>query len=94
VLVIGDSVTTRLFIFPSPNQGLFKVSYYSAVATSYNLQVFDVKGAIVYSRSLPATAGYPLLDVDLRAAQAGIYIVRLVNTSNKVIASGKVVISR
>ena len=93
-VVIGDSVSTRLFIFPSPNTGQFKVSYYSPVATSYTLQVFDTKGAIVFSRPAAATAGYPLLDVDLRAVQAGLYFVRLVNASNVVIASGRVVISR
>lgn len=94
VLVIGDSVTTRLFIFPSPNNGLFKVSYYSAVATNYSLQVFDTKGAMVFSRQLPATSGYPLMEVDLRFAQGGLYVVRLVNASNLVIASGKVIINR
>lgn len=94
VLVIADSVTARLFIFPSPNNGLFKVSYYSAAATTYSLQVFDSKGAMVYSKQTPATAGYPLMEVDLRAGQAGVYVVRLVTTSNRVIATGKVVISR
>ncbi len=93
-LVIGDSVTARLFIFPSPNNGLFKVSYYSAVATTYNLQVFDSKGAMVYSKQTPATSGYPLMEVDLQTAQGGLYIVRLVSAANVVIATGKVVISR
>ncbi|MFM8709680.1 MAG: T9SS type A sorting domain-containing protein, partial [Sphingomonadales bacterium] len=93
-LIIGDSVTTRLFIFPSPNTGSFKVSYYSAVATTYSLQVFDSKGAMVYNKQTPATAGYPLMEVDLRAAQTGIYVVRLVTAANAVIATGKVVISR
>lgn len=93
-LIIGDSVTTRLFIFPSPNNGSFKVSYYSAVATTYSLQVFDSKGAMIYNKQTPATAGYPLMEVDLRAAQTGIYVVRLVTAANAVIATGKVVISR
>jgi hypothetical protein len=93
VFVIGDSVTARLFIFPSPNNGLFKVSYYSAVSTTYNLQVFDSKGSLVYSKQTPATSGYPLMEVDLRAAQGGLYVIRLVSASNAVIASGKVVIS-
>ncbi len=93
-LVIGDSATTRLFIFPSPNNGSFKVSYYSPVATTYGLQVFDSKGALVFSKQLPATVGYPLLDVDLRAAQSGIYVVRLINATATVVASGKVIISR
>lgn len=94
VLVIGDSVTARLFVFPSPNNGSFKVSYYSAVATTYSLQVFDSKGGMVFNKQLPATAGYPLLDVDLRSAQGGLYIVRLVNAANAVLASGKVIINK
>jgi hypothetical protein len=73
---------------------LFKVSYYSAVATTYNLQVFDSKGAMVYSKQTPATSGYPLMEVDLQTAQGGLYIVRLVSAANVVIATGKVVISR
>jgi hypothetical protein len=94
VVVIGDSVTARLFVFPSPNNGSFKVSYYSAVATTYSLQVFDSKGSLVFNKQLPATAGYPLLDVDLRSAQGGLYFVRLVNAANTVLASGKVIINK
>jgi hypothetical protein len=34
------------------------------------------------------------MEVDLRFAQGGLYVVRLVNASNLVIASGKVIINR
>jgi hypothetical protein len=93
-LVIGDSVTARLFIFPSPNSGLFNVSYYSPVVTTYNLQVFDSKGAMVYSKQTPATSGYPLMQVDLRSVLGGLYVVRLVTATNTIIATGKVIINR
>ena len=92
-LVIGDSVTTRLFVFPSPTQGQFKVSFYSATADQYTISFYDTKGASVFRKAYSITGRYQLLDVDLRAAANGVYLIRLTDKTNRVIATGKVIVA-
>jgi subtilisin family serine protease len=91
--VIGDSVTAQLFVFPSPTQGQFRVSYYSASADQYSISIYDAKGSNVYRRSYTIASRYQLLDVDLRTAANGIYLIRLTDRANRVLATGKVVIA-
>jgi hypothetical protein len=89
---ISDSATTRLFIFPSPNSGDFKVSYYSATATTHILTIYDSKGSKVYNRSFAVTIPYQYMEVDLRIAQRGIYTIMLSDKNGRKTATGKVVI--
>lgn len=89
-VVIGDSATTRLFIFPSPNDGKFKVSYYSALAAKYSIGIFDSRGALVLRKEFAINSRYQLMDVDLSNVASGIYVVRLIEGSSKVLATGKV----
>lgn len=91
--VIGDSVTARLFVFPSPTQGQFKVSYYSAAADQYNISIYDAKGSRVYTKSYAIASRYQLMEIDLRTAANGVYLIRLTDKSNRLLATGKVVIA-
>jgi hypothetical protein len=90
---IADSASTRLFILPNPSTGVFDVIYHSSAATNtHTLRIFDSKGAVVYSNAYPITGPYQRMNVDMRAAGGGTYIVALFNNTGKRVASGKVVI--
>jgi hypothetical protein len=89
-LVIGDSATARLFIFPSPNNGQFKVSYYSATSAKYSVGIYDARGALVLRKEFAINSRYQLMDIDLTNVASGIYVVRLLEGSSKVLATGKV----
>lgn len=90
---IADSASTRLFILPNPNGGLFDVVYHSSAATNtHTLRIFDSKGALVYNQAYPITGPYQRMNVDMRAAGSGTYLVALFNNTGKRVASGKVVI--
>lgn len=89
-VVIGDSATARLFIFPSPNDGKFKVSYYSAVSSRYSIGIYDSRGALVLRKEFAISGRYQLLDINLSSVASGIYYVRLIEGSSKVLATGKV----
>ncbi len=90
---IADSASTRLFILPNPSSGVFDVIYHSSAATNtHTLRIFDSKGAVVYSNAYPITGPYQRMNVDMRAAGGGTYIVALFNNTGKRVASGKVVI--
>jgi Secretion system C-terminal sorting domain len=92
VVVIDAKASSKLFIFPSPNNGRFTVSYYNSNgnSTQRRIIIYDSKGAQVYDRQFPITGPYTLIPIDLRAAQRGIYFVRVGDVSGNVLAEGKV----
>lgn len=94
VVTIGASVSSKLFIFPSPNNGQFKVSYYNngGTSTTRTVTVFDSKGAKVYNARFPVAGFYTILDIDLRPAQQGIYYVVVGDANGTNLADGKVLV--
>jgi hypothetical protein len=92
VVTITANVSTRLFIFPSPNDGNFTVSYYNAGGgnTSRQLLIYDSKGAVVMKRAFPIGGPYTLLPVDLSNAARGIYYVVVGDAAGTKLIEGKV----
>jgi hypothetical protein len=92
-ILIADSASAKLFIYPSPNAGQFQVAYYTPGTNAKNtLVIFDAKGARVYSRSFTMNSPYQLMPVDMRQHSSGIYRVLLFNQAGKKLADGSVVI--
>lgn len=93
-LTIGDSVITKLFIYPNPSSGIFHVNYHSVAgsSTTRTLNIYDAKGARVLSKTYTITGAYQVMDVDLRSGGSGIYMVQLIDGNGKAIATGKVMI--
>jgi hypothetical protein len=91
---IKDSVSNRLFIFPSPNEGQFTVSYYNTggTNTSRTITIYDSKGTKVYSGKFPISGPYTLIGIDMRDAMGGIYHVIVRDVNGKQLAVGKVMI--
>jgi hypothetical protein len=94
LLLIKDSASSRLFIFPSPNSGQFTVAYYNAGGnnTQQTITIYDSHGAKVYNGIFAVTSPYQLNSIDMRRALRGIYYVVLGNSSGKKTAEGKVLI--
>jgi len=84
----------RLFIYPSPNDGKFTVTYYNAgtTATTQGITVYDGYGRKVYNNTYPVSQAYQLLKVDLRNYSAGVYYVVLRDAQGKKIKTGEVLI--
>lgn len=92
-LVVTEVASSEFYIYPSPNNGQFKVRYYNSEGNNQRtLNIYDSKGARVYSKQYAINAAYTLMSVNLRNAQAGIYMVELRDKNGKRIALGKVVI--
>ena len=92
-LVVTEVASDEFYIYPSPNNGRFKVRYYNSDANNQRtLNIYDSKGARVYSKQYSINSAYTLMDVNLLNAQAGIYMVELRDKTGKRIALGKVVI--
>lgn len=94
VLTIGTTASTNLFIFPTPNDGRFTVSYYnsSGAAGKQTLAVYDSRGQRVYNAQLNVNGPYTLHDINLRGSSKGIYYVVIGDGSGKKITEGKVMI--
>lgn len=91
-LVIEAAISDKLFIFPSPNDGRFTVSYYNngGTSTQRRIIIHDTKGARVYDRQFTITGAYTLLPIDLREVNRGIYFVSVGDGSGAKLVEGKV----
>lgn len=91
-MAIRDSATTKLFVFPSPNAGQFHVAYYTPGTNAKNtLNIYDSKGALVYSKVYAINSPYQNMDVDLRRFGHGLFQVVLYDASGRKLANGQVV---
>ncbi len=91
---IDAAASNKFFIFPSPNDGQFTVSYYNETGTntSRTITVFDSKGAKVYNSKFPVSGAYTLLSVNIKPAQRGVYYVVIGDAAGKKLAEGKILI--
>jgi extracellular elastinolytic metalloproteinase len=92
VITITAGVSSNLFVFPSPNNGNFSVSYYNngGAATQRTLAIFDSKGSMVFNKAFNISGPYTLLPVNLQRASTGIYYVVIGDATGKKLAEGKV----
>jgi hypothetical protein len=94
-LVIKDSASDKLFIMANPNNGQFKLRYYSnSISFGFlrTVTIYDSKGALVYSKAIPVTAPYSIMDIDIRKAGKGLFHIVLGDDKGKSLAEGKVVV--
>jgi len=92
VVTIDAPVSIKLFIFPTPNDGRFTVSYYNngGASTQRTIVIFSSKGEQVYYRKFGVVGAYTLLNIDLRTANTGIYYITVGDAGGKKLADGKV----
>jgi hypothetical protein len=94
-VTLRDSASNQLFIIPNPSSGVFNVSYYTiTTGIVRTLNVYDSKGARVYSSAYNISRYYDRMEVNLKNAASGVYMVELVDSKGTRIATGKVVIKR
>ena len=96
-ITIGDSTgVTKLFIYPSPNNGKFQVRYFSDINNGSKnpamLNVYDERGTRVFSRYYGISSGFQQMDVDLGAHSSGIYRVDLLDLNGDRIKTGSVMV--
>ena len=94
IVSITATASGKLFIFPSPNNGSFTVSYYNngGTSTKRTIAIFDSKGSRVFNRQFNITGAYTLIGVDLHIN--GHYYVVVADIDGKKLATGKVEILR
>jgi GEVED domain/Proprotein convertase P-domain len=97
-ITISDSATKDiLFIYPSPNTGKFQVRYYFADNFTNNtssayINVYDEKGARVFTRQFTPGLGYGQMNVDLGTHGKGVYRVDLLNANGERLKTGSAMV--
>jgi hypothetical protein len=86
------TASDNLFIFPSPNDGRFTVSYYNngGASTKRSIVIFDSKGSMVFNSQFNINGSYTLIPIDLRTNNTGIYHVIVGDANGNKLATGKV----
>jgi hypothetical protein len=94
-LVIKDSASDKLFIMSNPNNGQFKLRYYTNnrnFGFLRTVNIYDSKGALVYSKAIPVTGPYSNMDIDIRKAGKGLFLIVLGDDKGESLVDGKVVV--
>lgn len=80
-LVIGDSATSELFLFPNPTSGPLSLVTYHQSSTSSNIliKVYDAKGANVIQQTANRTSGYNRFELDMTFLASGLYILEILD---------------
>jgi hypothetical protein len=96
-IAIGDSAgVTILFIYPSPNSGQFQVRYFNDINNGGTapafVNVYDSKGARVFTRQYTLGAGYQAMKVDMGTHTKGLYRVELIDLNGNRIKTGSVMV--
>jgi subtilisin-like proprotein convertase family protein len=96
-VLISDSSSGKVFIYPNPSSGRFQVRYYSALnntGLARGVNVYDDKGARIITQKFTINAPYARMDIDMRKYGAGTYWVEVVDLNGNRLAMGRVLILR
>jgi hypothetical protein len=94
IVAITANDTAKLIIYPNPNYGQFRISYYnpSGVHDLQVITIYDSKGAMVYRKRLTPAGIYTLVDISMIPGTSGFYSVIVSNEKGKRLAIGKVIV--
>ena len=82
-----------MFVYPNPSRGQFQVRVYNQPGKQLSVLVHNARGQLVYRERKITSAPYTRMDVDLRSAASGNYVVTVVDSDGVIIGSKKVVIT-
>jgi hypothetical protein len=95
VVTIDAPPSQKLFIFPSPNNGQFTVSYYNSAGNSIGrtVVIYDSKGRQIFNKRFTVSGPYTLIPIDIRPAQGGVFHVVIGDNNGNKLITGKVMIT-
>jgi hypothetical protein len=94
VVTLSAKPSERLFVFPSPNDGNFTLSYYygQSGATTRQVNIYDTKGALTYQQRFLVTGAYTLLSIAMPATASGLYLIVVADDKGNKLVTEKVVV--
>ncbi len=94
-ITVKDSASTKLFIYPSPNNGRFSVAYYNpgGASVKQGITIYSSLGKKVYNDVYTITQPWKNINIDLRNHGAGVYYVVIRDANGKQITTGEVLVN-
>ncbi len=94
-ITVKDSASTKLFIYPSPNNGRFSVAYYNpgGASVKQGITIYSSLGKKVYNDVYTITQPWKNIAIDLRNHGAGVYYVVIRDANGKSITTGEVLVN-
>ena len=97
LLAVTATPSTKLFVFPSPNDGKFTITYYTAGASAANptkqsIVIYDSYGRRVLNKEYPVKQEYQLHEINMRGSGSGVYFIVLREANGNKIKTGEVII--
>ena len=89
-MVVTGQASDNIWVYPNPNTGIFHVRFFNAVNEPVTVNIFDFKGAKVYSKAVITTLSYTDINVDISNVPAGTYVVEVINSAGRSIGAKKV----
>ncbi len=96
-LAVTSTGTNLLVIYPSPNNGVFQVSYVSSNPLSSSIRglvIYDNRGSRVYSKQYNLATPNAPMSVVMKNAASGIYRIDLITNNGERLATGSFVVGR
>ena len=75
--ILGNSVDNSIYIYPNPNDGIFKVKSQSKIST---VEIINILGTVVFSQKINADTA----TIDLTKESGGIYIVKVISDQGSI----------
>jgi hypothetical protein len=82
-LSVDDNELDNLSIYPNPNNGTFNIGFNPRSGEDISIQVFDIRGRIIYSKAFNTVSRFEEA-IKLNNAQSGVYLLNISDGSQKV----------
>jgi hypothetical protein len=96
-VVIKDSATNRLYVYPNPNKGQFKIRYYISsqqFSVVRKVVIFDSKGAIVYNKRLSVQFAWGTMDINMGNVAQGDYFIKILDVNEQPVVGARIAVLR
>ncbi|REE27975.1 putative secreted protein (Por secretion system target) [Winogradskyella pacifica] len=82
-LSVDDNELDQLSIYPNPNNGAFNIQFNPKSGEDVSVAVYDIRGRSIYTKSFQNTGRFEET-IQLNNAQSGVYLLTIVDGSQKV----------
>jgi hypothetical protein len=95
IVVISANDSARLIIYPNPNNGQFKISYYNPAGVNdlEIVTIYDSKGAMIHRKQFNLTGIYTLIDMKMVPMPGAFYSVVISDLQGNRLAVEKMVVN-
>ncbi len=96
LLNINDSVTSKVFIYPNPNDGRFQVRYNPSSGNPgpSTINVYNAIGQKILTNTYAVSTPYGRMDIDLKIEGPGVYWIELLDMNGQRLATGRAEVLR